>query len=61
MRNRPSQMTVQMTANIWSALAKIRRKDLLSFVGFRKRMTSHSPRGIYFPVTHLCFCFVHPL
>ena len=30
----------------------IRRKALLSSVGFRKRMTSRSPRGIYLPVTH---------
>ena len=35
-----------------SALVNIRRKALLSSVGFRKRMTSRSPRGIYLPVTH---------
>ena len=29
----------------WSALLNIRRKALLSSVGFRKRMTSRSPRG----------------
>ena len=39
----------------------IRRKVLLSSVGFRKRMTSHSPRGIYLPGTHACFCFDRPL
>ena len=39
----------------------IRRKALLSSVGFRKRMTSRSPRGIYLPVTHVRFCFDRPL
>ena len=31
-----------------SALVNIRQKGLSSSVGFRKRMTSRSPRGIYF-------------
>ena len=44
-----------------SALVNIRRKALLSSVGFRKRMTSRSPRGVYLPVTHACFCFDRPL
>ena len=44
-----------------SALVNIRRKALLSSVGFRKRMTSRSTRGIYFPVTHVYFCFDRPL
>ena len=35
-----------------SALVNIRRKALLSSVGFRKRMTSRSPRDIYLPVTN---------
>ena len=40
-----------------SALVNIRRKSIQSSVRFRKRMTSRSPRGIYFiPVTHVCFC-----
>ena len=30
----------------WSALVNIRRKALLSSVGFRKRMTSRSPRSL---------------
>ena len=29
----------------WSALVNIRRKALLSSIGFRKRMTSRSPSG----------------
>ena len=32
---------------VWSALVNIRRKAFVSSVGFRKRMTSRSPRGIY--------------
>ena len=40
------------TSDKRSALVNIRRKALLSSVGFRKRMTSRSPRGIYLPVTH---------
>ena len=32
---------------VWSALVNIRGKALVSSVGFRKRMTSRSPRGIY--------------
>ena len=35
-----------------SALVNILRKALLPSVGFRKRMTSRSPRGTYLPVTH---------
>ena len=35
-----------------SALVYIRRKALLSSVGFRKRMTSRSPRGISCMVLH---------
>ena len=38
-----------------SALVNIRRKALLPSVGFRKRMTSHSPRGSYLPVCKLRF------
>ena len=30
----------------WSALVNIRRKALLSLVGFRKHMTSRSPRSV---------------
>ena len=41
-----------------SALVNIRRKALLSSVGFRKRMTSHSPCGIYLPVTHNAFASI---
>ena len=44
-----------------SALVNVRRKALLSSVGLSKRMTSRSPRGIYWPVTHVCFCFDRPL
>ena len=44
-----------------SALVNIRRKALLSSVGFRKRMTSLSPRGIYLTVTLVCFGFDRPL
>ena len=40
-----------------SALVNIRRKALLSSVGFRKRMASRSPRGIYLPVTHFASIF----
>ena len=45
----------------WSALVNIRRKALLSSAGFRKRMTSPSPRGVYLPATHVYFCFDRPL
>ena len=45
----------------WSALVNIRRKALLSLAGFRKRMTSPSPRGVYLPATHVYFCFDRPL
>ena len=45
----------------WSALVNIRRKALLSSAGFRKRMTSPSPRCVYLPATHVCFCFDRPL
>ena len=44
-----------------SALVNIRRKALLSSVGFRKRMTSRTPRGIYLAVTHVWFWFDRPL
>ena len=37
----------QQTFERWPALVNIHRKALLSSVGFRKRMTSRSPRGIY--------------
>ena len=45
----------------WSALVNIRRKALLSSAGFRKRMTSPSPRGVYLPATHVYFWFDRPL
>ena len=41
-----------------SALVNIRRKALLSSVGFRKRMTLPSPRGSYLPVTHVSFALI---
>ena len=48
----PVHHTLVKPAETWSALVNIRRKALESSVGFRKRMTSRSPRGIYLPVTH---------
>ena len=42
-----------------SALVNIRRKALLSSVGFRKRMTSRSPRGS--PCDSCKLCFDRPL
>ena len=44
-----------------SALVNTRRKAPLSSVGFCKCMMSRSPRGMYLPVTHACFCFDRPL
>ena len=43
----PVHHTLVKPAETWSALVNIRRKALESSVGFRKRMTSRSPRGIY--------------
>ena len=47
-----------------SALVNIRRKALLSSVGFRKPMTTRGslvsgcfPSTISIPVAHVCFCF----
>ena len=42
----PEASTRDPTTITWSALVNIRRKVLLSSVGFRKRMTSRSPRKL---------------
>ena len=42
-----TQATPSQGFLVWSAIVDIRRKALVSSVGFRKRMTSRSPRGIY--------------
>ena len=43
----PVHHTLVKSAETWSVLVNIRRKALESSAGFRKRMTSRSPRGIY--------------
>ena len=51
--------TGMVVVSSWSALVNIRRKALLSSVGFRKRMTSRSPRAS--PCDSCKLCFDRPL
>ena len=55
-----------VASNIRNVKRKCQSSNVVKALGqhtvrFRKRTTSRSPRGIYLPVTHVCFFFDRPL